>query len=152
MIVVAAVNATPTGAFIALHKYYEIYSSVIIRCQFDYSEMFDEAQEYFSSFLGLHMIDEEVRREDDECLENVSGYFNVGGENEENKELVEEEQEQEKVEEGWRWTRVGSQCGLMIIKLAFVAFFVMVLTNHHFNQSSQRLLPYASNFTINILQ
>ena len=40
----------------------------------------------------------------------------------------------------------------MILKLAFVVFFVMLLANHHFNQSSQKLLPYASNFTINRLQ
>lgn len=112
--------------------------------------MYDEAQEYFSSFMGLHGIDEEVRQEEEEGLENVSGYFNVAGE--EKEEVVDEEKEEKEVEEEWRWSRVGSRCGLMILKLAFVLFFVMLLVNHHFNQSSQKLLPYSSNFTINRLQ
>ena len=111
--------------------------------------MFDEAQEYLNSYLVLHGIDEEARREEeDEGLENVSGYFNVAGEE---KEEIAEKDEAE-VEEEWRWSRVSSRCSLLVLKLAFVVFFVMLLANHHFNQSSQKLLPYASNFTINRLQ
>lgn len=51
--------------------------------------MFDEAQEYLSSYLALHGIEQEGRRdEEDEGLENVSGYFNVASE--ERKEIEEE--------------------------------------------------------------
>lgn len=77
----------------------------------------------------------------------MSGYFNVASE--EREEIVEKEEKEAKEE--WRWSRVGSRCSLMILKLAFVLFFVLLLANHHFNQSNQKFLPYTSDFPINKL-